>query len=83
MDAELIETLAQRFKMVDEIGKFKHENNITIFQLKRWSNIIQDRLENGENHGINKEFLLKILQLVHKESISRQTHIYTDENIES
>lgn len=76
LDAVLIETLAQRFKMVDEIGKFKLNNNITIFQLKRWSNILKDRLENGESHGIDREFLLKILQLMHKESIARQTNIY-------
>lgn len=79
LDAVLIETLSQRFDMVDEIGRFKLNNNITIFQLKRWSNILQDRLENGENHGLNKEFLLKILQLVHKESIARQTNIYHSE----
>lgn len=80
LDAVLIETLAQRFKMVDEIGKFKLNNNITIFQLKRWSNILHDRLENGESYGIDREFLLKVLQLVHKESISRQTNIYNSED---
>jgi len=79
LDAVLIETLAQRFKMVDEIGKFKLHNNITIFQLKRWSNILHDRLENGESYGLDKDFLLKILQLVHKESIARQTKIYNSE----
>jgi len=76
LDAELIEILARRFDMVDEIGKYKLDNNITIYQAKRWSNILQERLENGQDHGINKEFLLKILQLVHKESIHRQTSIY-------
>jgi chorismate mutase len=77
LDAVLIDTLAQRFKIVDEIGKFKLTNNITILQLKRWSNIIQDRLENGEQYGIDKDFLLKVLQLVHKESIARQTRIFS------
>lgn len=81
LDAVLIETLAQRFKMVDEIGEYKHHHNLTIFQLKRWSNILQDRLENGESHGIDKEFLLKILQLMHKESIQRQTRIYDQDSI--
>jgi chorismate mutase len=76
LDAELIEILARRFDMVDEIGKYKLNNNITIYQAKRWSNILQERLENGQEHGIEKEFLLKILQLVHKESIQRQTNIY-------
>lgn len=79
LDAELIDILAQRFKIVDEIGRYKLNNNITILQLKRWSNILQDRLDNGSEQGINKEFLLKILQLVHKESIQRQTNIYHPE----
>lgn len=73
LDAELIEILAQRFKIVDEIGEYKLNNNIAIFQLKRWSNILKDRLENGHRQGINRRFLKKILQLVHKESIIRQT----------
>jgi len=73
LDAELIEILAQRFKIVDEIGEYKLNNNIAIFQLKRWSNILKDRLENGHSQGINRRFLKKILQLVHKESILRQT----------
>jgi len=76
LDAELIEILAQRFKIVDEIGEYKLNNNIAIFQLKRWSNILKDRIENGYSQGINREFLKKILQLVHKESINRQSSSY-------
>ncbi len=78
LDAELIEILAQRLNMVDEIGRYKLHNNIAIYQVKRWTNILQNRLEIGENQGINTEFLMKILQLVHKESIQRQTQIYKD-----
>lgn len=78
LDAELIEILAQRFKIVDEIGEYKLHHNIAIFQLKRWSNILNDRLENGHNQGISKSFLKQILQLVHKESILRQTGSYRD-----
>lgn len=76
LDAELIEILARRFEIIDEIGSYKLHNNITIYQAKRWTNILRDRLENGEEQGINKEFLLKVLQLVHKESILRQSQIY-------
>jgi len=76
LDAELIEILARRFEIIDEIGKYKLHNNITIYQAKRWTNILQDRLENGAEQGISKAFLKKVLQLVHKESIQRQTQIY-------
>lgn len=79
LDGVLIETLAQRFKIIDEVGDYKVNNNIAIFQVKRWSNILLDRLENGENQGISKEFLLKVLQLVHKESIIRQSKKYKED----
>ena len=79
LDAEFIEILARRFEIIDEIGNYKLHHNITIYQAKRWSNILKDRLENGEEQGISREFLKKVLQLVHKESIQRQTRIYQSE----
>ena len=75
MDAELIDILSQRMKIVEEIGKYKRENNITILQIRRWSEIISDRLNLGEKIGLHKDFLLKMLQLVHKESIRKQEEI--------
>lgn len=76
LDAEMIEILARRLNIVDAIGQYKKENNITILQLKRWSNIIQERLENGRNLGVSSDFLIKILELVHRESIARQAKIF-------
>lgn len=78
LDAELIEILSQRLNMVDEIGRYKLNNNLAIYQVKRWTNILHSRLINGDEHGIDREFLKKILQLMHKESIARQTQIYKD-----
>jgi len=76
IDAELIQILTNRMQLVDEIGNYKKDNNITILQLKRWSNIVKDRLARGVRSGINKDFLQKLLELVHTESIRRQTDIY-------
>lgn len=78
LDAEMIDILARRLDIIDSIGRYKKENNITILQLKRWSNILQERLENGRNLGVDPEFLIKILELVHRESIIRQTRIYKE-----
>ena len=72
MDAELLDILSKRLKIVDEIGHYKKENNITILQIRRWSDIISDRLNLGSRFGLNKDFLLQMLQLVHEESIRRQ-----------
>lgn len=75
LDAELIDILSHRMKIVEEIGEYKRDNNITILQIKRWSEIIKNRLSHGIKSGLNKDFLTKILQIVHKESIQKQTDI--------
>jgi chorismate mutase len=82
IDAELIDILARRMNIVGEIGQYKRENNITILQLKRWSDIISDRLNIGVSMGLSREFLLKMLQLVHKESIQKQTEIMNEKKVE-
>jgi chorismate mutase len=82
IDAELIDILARRMMIVEEIGRYKRDNNITILQLKRWSDIISDRLNIGVNMGLSRDFLLKMLQLVHKESIQKQTEIMNEKKVE-
>ncbi len=79
IDFQLIDMLEHRFKLVDEIGKLKIQNNITILQLERWKTIVESRLKYANPDNINQEFLLKILQMIHKESILRQNKIF-DEN---
>ncbi len=78
LDGELIDLLSKRMQVVDEIGLYKKENNITILQLKRWRHIIEDRLAIGENLGLERKFLLQMLELVHKASIQRQTDIFNN-----
>ena len=75
LDEELIDILVKRMDIAEEIGVYKKENNITILQLKRWSQVIHERVKAGEKLGLSKEFLLKLLEAVHEESIQRQTRV--------
>lgn len=76
LDGELLQILARRMKVIDEIGDYKKENRITILQMKRWAGIISDRLSIGVNLNLEKNFLKKLLNLIHIESIRRQTEIF-------
>jgi chorismate mutase len=75
LDEEMIDILARRMMVVDEIGKYKKENNITILQLKRWSHVIHDRVDGGVRLGLSRDFILKLLEAIHEESIQRQTDV--------
>jgi len=75
IDDELLDILGRRLKIVDEIGQYKNEHKITILQLKRWSYIIEDRLKKGLKHNLDRDFLQKLLELMHTESLRIQTEI--------
>ncbi len=75
LDEELIDILARRMMIVEEIGHYKKENKITILQLKRWRQLIHDRIEAGVKLGLSKEFILKLLESLHEETIQRQIDV--------
>lgn len=75
IDYQLLELLAKRMHIVENIGKYKQKNNISIFQLKRWIGIIESRIEFGKQFEMHEPFVKKMLQLVHRESIRQQAEI--------
>lgn len=75
IDKQMLELLSQRMNVVQEIGRFKSESKVTILQLRRWEKIIETRVKLGKRLGLTEDFVKKLLQLVHKESIQRQTEV--------
>lgn len=80
IDKQLIEVLGKRMNIVHEMGEYKRDHNITILQIERWRDIINSRLKIADKHGLERDFLLRLLQLVHNESIRMQTEILNRKN---
>lgn len=80
VDTIVLARLAERMKLVEEIAKFKKDNNSTILQVDRWKEILDSRIPFGESKGLNVAFLDKLLQLIHDESIRSQSEFYKDED---
>ncbi len=78
LDEEMLQTLARRLDIVREIGALKKEHNLTILQIKRWSYVFEDRLDKGVDLGMEREFLYRMLEILHDESIRLQTEIMND-----
>jgi len=74
-DNQLIELLAERMKMADQIGAFKKENNITILQSERWNQILDKILAKANQLGLSETFVRKYIEAVHLESINHQNKI--------
>lgn len=79
LDDKLIHLLEDRMKVVDKIGTYKKENNITILQTKRWDDMLRSRQILGNRKGLSEDVINKIFRAIHQESINKQTQIMNDE----
>ncbi len=74
-DNKILELLTNRKEIVEAIAKFKDKNQLTIFQLERWFEILRTRKEIANNLGLDAQMIAEIFELVHKYSIITQTKI--------
>lgn len=72
LDSQLLETLAQRMRLTDEIGKLKMENDIPVLQPDRYETLMQSRVAQAHSLGIDSRFISSLLASLHEESVRRQ-----------
>ncbi len=79
LDEQLLETLSARMKTSEAIGKYKFDNNITILQTRRYDEIMNKRKEQAKDAKLNPEFIVKVFENIHEESVNRQNIVMNKE----
>lgn len=72
IDQQLIELLGQRMRTIQSIAAIKKEKGISIYQEKRWQQLVEDHINSGSKEGLNINFITKIFDNIHLESIDKQ-----------
>ena len=72
LDEELLKTLQKRIDIVEEIGDVKNENHVTIFQMKRWFNVLKNRKDLALKLNLDPQIVHELFQAIHKYSIDVQ-----------
>ena len=72
---QLMELLARRMRICREIGEYKKEHNMTILQAVRYNEILEKRGAQGVLMGMGPEFVAKVFESVHEESVRQQMEI--------
>lgn len=75
IDDEILNLLANRMAVARDIGTYKKENDMTIYQDKRWNEIIRKSKEQASKSGLSMEFIIKYISAVHDESIDQQDRV--------
>ncbi len=72
IDDELLNLIAKRMNISEKIGDFKKEHKMTVLQMDRWKQVLEDHINKGVNLGLNDESVKEIFEIIHKDSIDRQ-----------
>ena len=74
-DDNIIQELSKRMRVAREIGTYKKEHGITVLQAGRYNEILEKRGAQGEQCGMDSEFMKKIFEAIHEESVRQQMEI--------
>jgi chorismate mutase len=69
LDKELIEILGARERAVKEIGIYKAAHKIAPLQPTRFQEVMKKSIAAGANEGLSAEFITKLLNAIHEESL--------------
>ena len=75
LDNQLMELLAKRMRVCREIGQYKKEHNMTVFQANRYNEILEKRGAQGALCGMDPEFIATVFESIHEESVRQQIEI--------
>ncbi|HMQ00986.1 MAG TPA: chorismate mutase, partial [Cyclobacteriaceae bacterium] len=81
LDRELLEILATRLRVIEQIGEYKKDNNVAVLQLERWKEISETRPEWAKSMQLSAEYIHELYKIIHEESIRIQTEIMNKENV--
>ena len=74
-DDELIQILGKRMRVAREIGTYKKEHDMTILQTGRYNEILEKRGSQGALCGMDADFIKKVFEAIHEESVRQQMEI--------
>jgi len=75
LDTSLLELLARRMRISDEIGVYKKEHNMPILQVQRYDEILKNRISQAIEMDMDGEFMKTVLVAIHEESVRHQQEI--------
>ncbi len=72
LDLEVLDLLARRMKLSEEIGLHKKHTKVSVLQVARWNEILEKAKNMGRERGLSEGFISHYLSAVHQESIAKQ-----------
>ncbi|MCD6010273.1 MAG: cytochrome [Flavipsychrobacter sp.] len=72
LDAEIIDLVAKRMELSEQMADVKKACNMTAFQPGRWRDMVEAISRRAETRQLPKEFIVELYEKIHHESIRKQ-----------
>lgn len=78
IDNEILQILSKRMRISREIGMYKKEHGMPVLQTHRYDEILKDRIEQAKKMDMSGEFMGKVLESIHEESVRQQLVVMSE-----
>jgi chorismate mutase len=82
IDQDLIELLKKRMDISEQIGLYKKDLNMVIFQKSIWENAFRQNVKRALNSDLSEDFASELFKIIHQESIVKQSNIFLNSDDE-
>jgi chorismate mutase len=80
VDNLLLETIGKRIDLTKKLGTYKKNHNMTILQVNRWQQVLEDRLKQANYLGLDEKLVKDIYQLLHNQSVKIQGKMLNEDD---
>lgn len=72
VDRDLLLLLSRRMGLSRQMAEVKRQAGMSVYQPKRWTAVLNDRLQQAESLGLDQAFVKELLEKIHGESVRVQ-----------
>ena len=80
-DTQLLEILNKRMSVSREIGCYKKGHDMQVVQTNRFDQILQNRVKQAQEMGMNGDFMKTVMSAIHQESVRQQIEIINNNDL--
>ena len=78
-DIALLEAIKKRIEITSKLGDFKKSHNMTILQVNRWQEVLENRLKQAHHLGLDEKLIKDIYQILHSQSVKIQSELLNED----
>ncbi|MDO5447123.1 MAG: bifunctional 3-deoxy-7-phosphoheptulonate synthase/chorismate mutase type II [Prevotellaceae bacterium] len=75
LDSQMIDVIARRMEICREIGRYKKENNMTVFQSNRYKSVLERLMNEAQKRNVDADCVKAIFEAIHEESVRQQSDL--------